>query len=51
MAGIIDHVRSVRYAHDQHIIFVHTGGTPALFAGSDDLATMLTPAEKPRTDQ
>ena len=51
MAGLIDHVRSGRYAPDQHIIFVHTGGTPALFAGSDDLATMLTPAEKPRTDQ
>ena len=49
MAGLIDHVRSGRYAPDQHIIFVHTGGTPALFAGADDLATMLTPAEKPRT--
>jgi L-cysteate sulfo-lyase len=39
MAGLIDHVRQGRFSNDQNIVFIHTGGTPALFAYSDQLAT------------
>lgn len=38
MAGLIDHVRQGLIASDRKIIFVHTGGIPALFAYSDSLA-------------
>ena len=38
MAGLIDLVRRGGFAPDQTVAFVHTGGTPALFAYSDDLA-------------
>jgi 1-aminocyclopropane-1-carboxylate deaminase/D-cysteine desulfhydrase-like pyridoxal-dependent ACC family enzyme len=37
MAGLIDLVRAGRFARDQTIVFVHTGGTPALFAYPDAL--------------
>jgi len=39
MAGLIDHIRNGRFNSDQKIVFVHTGGTPALFAYSDDLVS------------
>jgi len=32
MAGLIDHVRRGRYDDANHVVFIHTGGTPALFA-------------------
>ena len=32
MAGLIDLVRPGRFASDQTVVFLHTGGTPALFA-------------------
>ena len=32
MAGLVHHVRSGRYAVDDDVVFIHTGGTPALFA-------------------
>jgi len=32
MAGLIDLVRRGRFANDQSVVFLHTGGTPALFA-------------------
>jgi L-cysteate sulfo-lyase len=31
MAGLIDQVRKGRYASDDDIVFIHTGGAPALF--------------------
>jgi 1-aminocyclopropane-1-carboxylate deaminase/D-cysteine desulfhydrase-like pyridoxal-dependent ACC family enzyme len=37
MAGLIDHVRSGRIGKGQTVVFLHTGGTPALFAYADDL--------------
>ncbi|MCH7729775.1 MAG: D-cysteine desulfhydrase family protein [Planctomycetes bacterium] len=33
MAALIDHVRAGRYGSDESIVFIHTGGTPALFEG------------------
>jgi 1-aminocyclopropane-1-carboxylate deaminase/D-cysteine desulfhydrase-like pyridoxal-dependent ACC family enzyme len=41
MAALIDHVREGWYASDQAIVFVHTGGTPALFAYRDELLDMI----------
>lgn len=32
MAGLIHHVRAGRYGVDDDVVFIHTGGTPALFA-------------------
>jgi D-cysteine desulfhydrase family pyridoxal phosphate-dependent enzyme len=39
MAGLIDHVRQGKFQSDQDIVFIHTGGTPALFAYNGQLAT------------
>lgn len=38
MAGLIDHIRSGKLGPDQDVVFIHTGGTPALFAYNDQLA-------------
>jgi L-cysteate sulfo-lyase len=35
MAGLIDLVRSGRFAADETIVFIHTGGMPAMFAYAD----------------
>jgi 1-aminocyclopropane-1-carboxylate deaminase/D-cysteine desulfhydrase-like pyridoxal-dependent ACC family enzyme len=37
MAGLIDHVRTGRIGRGESVVFVHTGGTPALFAYAADL--------------
>ncbi|MBK8908990.1 MAG: pyridoxal-phosphate dependent enzyme [Rhodospirillales bacterium] len=37
MAGLIDHVRQGRLTSSDTVIFVHTGGTPALFAYAEDV--------------
>jgi 1-aminocyclopropane-1-carboxylate deaminase/D-cysteine desulfhydrase-like pyridoxal-dependent ACC family enzyme len=37
MAGLIDLVRVGRFASDQTVVFLHTGGTPALFPYLDAL--------------
>jgi 1-aminocyclopropane-1-carboxylate deaminase/D-cysteine desulfhydrase-like pyridoxal-dependent ACC family enzyme len=36
MAGMIDHVRRGDIDPGETIVFLHTGGTPALFAHVDD---------------
>jgi L-cysteate sulfo-lyase len=36
-AGLVDLVRKGRFGKDEEIVFVHTGGTPALFAYAEDL--------------
>ena len=36
MAGLIDLARAGRF-HSGQVAYVHTGGTPALFAYADDL--------------
>jgi 1-aminocyclopropane-1-carboxylate deaminase/D-cysteine desulfhydrase-like pyridoxal-dependent ACC family enzyme len=33
-AGLLDQVRRGRISHDEHVMFLHTGGLPALFAHS-----------------
>ena len=43
MAGLIDHIRTGRLHAGQNVIFVHTGGTPALFAQSEELARRVAP--------
>jgi D-cysteine desulfhydrase family pyridoxal phosphate-dependent enzyme len=35
MAGLIDMIRKGRFAKDEAVVFVHTGGTPALSAYAD----------------
>jgi D-cysteine desulfhydrase family pyridoxal phosphate-dependent enzyme len=37
MAGLIDHVRKGRIGRGETVVFLHTGGTPALFAYAADL--------------
>ena len=37
MAGLIAHIRAGRWDERHTVVFVHTGGTPALFAYSDEL--------------
>jgi D-cysteine desulfhydrase family pyridoxal phosphate-dependent enzyme len=37
MAGLIDHVRTGRIGRGETVVFLHTGGTPALFAYAADL--------------
>jgi 1-aminocyclopropane-1-carboxylate deaminase/D-cysteine desulfhydrase-like pyridoxal-dependent ACC family enzyme len=36
MAGLIDHIRSQLIGPSETVVFLHTGGTPALFAHTDD---------------
>ena len=43
MAGLIDHVRTGRLHAGQNVVFVHTGGTPALFAQNEELAKRIAP--------
>jgi L-cysteate sulfo-lyase len=37
MAGLIALVAQGRWTRDDHVVFVHTGGAPALFAYLDAL--------------
>ena len=37
MAGLIDHIRRRRISKQETVVFLHTGGTPALFAYAEDL--------------
>lgn len=39
MAGLIDHVRRGRLQKDETVVFVHTGGLPALFAYNAEVAS------------
>ena len=36
-AGLIDHIRKGRLRAGERVVFVHTGGTPALFAYAGEL--------------
>lgn len=38
LAGLMAHIREGRYRPDETVVFLHTGGTPALFAYADQLA-------------
>ena len=35
--GMIDHIRQGQFTGDQTVVFVHTGGTPALFAYGNEI--------------
>ena len=48
MAGLIAHVRSGRIAPGGRVLFVHTGGQPALFAYADSLGSWLSEAPEGR---
>jgi len=37
MAGLIDHIRQKRISENEIVVFLHTGGMPALFAYAEDL--------------
>ncbi len=37
MAGLIEHIQQGRFRRDETVIFLHTGGTPALFAYHEEL--------------
>ena len=37
MSGLIDHIRSGRIGKNETVVFVHTGGTPAVFAYANEL--------------
>jgi D-cysteine desulfhydrase family pyridoxal phosphate-dependent enzyme len=43
MAGLIAHAREGRLGPDDTVIFLHTGGSPALFAYTGELGTVLEP--------
>lgn len=43
MAGLIDDVRQGRLKSDAKVVFIHTGGTPALFAYNEQLAQRIAP--------
>ncbi len=44
MAGLIAHVRSGRIATGSRVLFLHTGGLPAIFAYADQLGSWLSEA-------
>jgi len=41
MAGLIDHARRGLLGQDSTVVFVHTGGLPAMFAFSDEIIESL----------
>ena len=42
LAGLVDHARNGRFTQDSNVVFVHTGGTPALFAYRDELVAAIS---------
>jgi D-cysteine desulfhydrase/L-cysteate sulfo-lyase len=48
MAGLIDHIRQGRIPPSDTVVFIHTGGTPAIFAHAEQLQSgsyLLQPKE------
>ena len=43
MAGLIDDIRQGRRKPHEKVVFIHTGGTPALFAYNEELAKRIAP--------
>ena len=41
MAGLIDHARAGLFGPDSAVVFIHTGGLPALFAFKDEILADL----------
>jgi len=44
MAGLIDHIRQGRIGKGETVVFVHTGGLPALFAYAEDVMQEASPS-------
>ena len=42
MAGLVAHMRAGRIAAGSRVLFVHTGGLPAIFAYADRLGSWLS---------
>jgi 1-aminocyclopropane-1-carboxylate deaminase/D-cysteine desulfhydrase-like pyridoxal-dependent ACC family enzyme len=43
MAGLIAMIREGRFSDEQNVVFLHTGGWPALFAYEEELAAEEAP--------
>ena len=41
LAGLTDDIRAGQFHPDQDVVFIHTGGTPAIFAEADMLAARI----------
>ena len=41
LAGLMAHIRAGQFRADQDIVFIHTGGTPAIFAEAEMLARRI----------
>lgn len=41
MAGLIDHIRKGHITRDDTVVFIHTGGLPALFAYKDEIVPYM----------
>jgi 1-aminocyclopropane-1-carboxylate deaminase/D-cysteine desulfhydrase-like pyridoxal-dependent ACC family enzyme len=41
LAALIDQIRQGRFRADQDVVFIHTGGTPAIFAEAEMLAARI----------
>lgn len=41
MAGLIDHIRRGDFRSDHDVVFIHTGGTPAMFAEAEMLSNRI----------
>lgn len=42
-AGMIDHIRNGEFGPDEHVVLIHTGGTPALFAYHEEMVRGIAP--------
>ena len=42
MSGLIDHIRKKKLSAKDTVVFIHTGGNPALFAYADELCPLAT---------
>jgi L-cysteate sulfo-lyase len=41
MSGLIDHIRTGKIGPDEPVVFLHTGGAPALFGYADEMVASL----------
>ena len=46
LAGLIDHIRQGQFTADDNVVFLHTGGTPAIFAEADMLSQRISRIER-----
>ncbi len=44
-SGLVDHIRTGRIAPHERVVFLHTGGTPALFAYAEELVAHVQGAK------